>query len=202
MRRPALERLRDLIHSGGVERLYVHLPDRLARKFALQAVLLEEFLSPLQSVRFSGKLLTSGRAQCLSASLWSARGNTVAVNIVAPVLNAFRRHCGRHGLSPYCGQARATVLNAFRRHCGRHSIFANATASAAECSTPFGVTVVGTLLVKGMYDEKCMCSTPFGVTVVGTPPSLMGGNTGVGAQRLSASLWSAPLGYPVRSCGC
>jgi site-specific DNA recombinase len=43
LHRPALERLRDLIHAGGVERLYVHAPDRLARKFVHQAVLLEEF---------------------------------------------------------------------------------------------------------------------------------------------------------------
>lgn len=43
MQRPALERLRDLIHVGGVDRLYVHSPDRLARKFIHQAVLLEEF---------------------------------------------------------------------------------------------------------------------------------------------------------------
>ena len=43
LQRPALERLRDLIHAGGVERLYVHSPDRLARKFVLQVVLLEEF---------------------------------------------------------------------------------------------------------------------------------------------------------------
>ena len=27
--RPALERLRDLVHCGGVDRLYVHSPDRL-----------------------------------------------------------------------------------------------------------------------------------------------------------------------------
>jgi site-specific DNA recombinase len=32
--RPGLERLRDLIAAGGVERLYVHSPDRLARKYA------------------------------------------------------------------------------------------------------------------------------------------------------------------------
>ena len=43
LQRPGLERLRDLIHAGGVERLYVHSPDRLARKFVHQAVLLEEF---------------------------------------------------------------------------------------------------------------------------------------------------------------
>ena len=41
--RPALERLRDLIHCGGVDRLYVHSPDRLARNYVHQMVLLEEF---------------------------------------------------------------------------------------------------------------------------------------------------------------
>src|SRR6516162_3282519 len=41
--RPALERLRDLAYAGGLDRLYVHSPDRLARKYAHQAVLLEEF---------------------------------------------------------------------------------------------------------------------------------------------------------------
>lgn len=32
--RPSLERLRDLAAAGGVDRLYVHSPDRLARKYA------------------------------------------------------------------------------------------------------------------------------------------------------------------------
>ena len=41
--RPALERLRDLAWSGGLDRLYVHSPDRLARKYAHQMLLLEEF---------------------------------------------------------------------------------------------------------------------------------------------------------------
>jgi site-specific DNA recombinase len=41
--RPALERLRDLIHCGGLDRLYVHSPDRLSRNYAYQFVLLEEF---------------------------------------------------------------------------------------------------------------------------------------------------------------
>jgi site-specific DNA recombinase len=43
MLRPALERLRDLAYSGVIDRLYVHAPDRLARKYAYQVVLLEEF---------------------------------------------------------------------------------------------------------------------------------------------------------------
>src|SRR3954462_10755025 len=32
--RPALERLRDLAAAGGVDRVYVHSPDRLARRYA------------------------------------------------------------------------------------------------------------------------------------------------------------------------
>ncbi len=40
--RPALERLRDLAHSGGLDRLYVHSPDRLARKYVYQMLLLDE----------------------------------------------------------------------------------------------------------------------------------------------------------------
>jgi site-specific DNA recombinase len=41
--RPALERLRDLAAAGGLDRLYVHSPDRLARKYAYQVVLMDEF---------------------------------------------------------------------------------------------------------------------------------------------------------------
>jgi site-specific DNA recombinase len=41
--RPALERLRDLVAVAGVDILYVHAPDRLARSYAHQALLLEEF---------------------------------------------------------------------------------------------------------------------------------------------------------------
>ena len=40
--RPALERLRDLAYAGGCDRLYVHSPDRLARHYAYQILLLEE----------------------------------------------------------------------------------------------------------------------------------------------------------------
>jgi site-specific DNA recombinase len=41
--RPALERLRDLVAMGAVDVVYVHAPDRLARSYAHQAVLVEEF---------------------------------------------------------------------------------------------------------------------------------------------------------------
>ncbi len=41
--RPALEQLRDVAYAGGIDRLYVHSPDRLARKYAYQVLLIEEF---------------------------------------------------------------------------------------------------------------------------------------------------------------
>ena len=41
--RPALERLRDVMAAGSVDRLYVHSPDRLARKYAYQVLLVDEF---------------------------------------------------------------------------------------------------------------------------------------------------------------
>src|SRR4051812_36599085 len=40
--RPALERLRDLAAAGGLDRVYVHSPDRLARHYAYQVLLVDE----------------------------------------------------------------------------------------------------------------------------------------------------------------
>jgi site-specific DNA recombinase len=41
--RPALERLRDAVAGGHVERIYVHAPNRLARRYAHQVLLIDEF---------------------------------------------------------------------------------------------------------------------------------------------------------------
>jgi site-specific DNA recombinase len=42
LNRPALERLRDAAYVGQFQRLYVHSPDRLARKYAYQVLLVDE----------------------------------------------------------------------------------------------------------------------------------------------------------------
>ena len=42
LNRPALERLRDAAYLGEFQRLYVHSPDRLARKYAYQVLLVDE----------------------------------------------------------------------------------------------------------------------------------------------------------------
>src|ERR1700759_4469661 len=41
--RPALERLRDAMAAGSIDRVYVHSPDRLARRYAYQVLLIDEF---------------------------------------------------------------------------------------------------------------------------------------------------------------
>ncbi len=42
LNRPALERLRDAAYVGGFQKLYVHSPDRLARKYAYQVLIVDE----------------------------------------------------------------------------------------------------------------------------------------------------------------
>ena len=42
LQRPALEKLRDAVAAGSVDRVYVHAPDRLARRYAHQVVLIDE----------------------------------------------------------------------------------------------------------------------------------------------------------------
>jgi len=55
--RPALERLRDVIAAGAIDRLYVHSPDRLARKYAYQVLLVEEFRRAGVEVMFLNRAL-------------------------------------------------------------------------------------------------------------------------------------------------
>jgi site-specific DNA recombinase len=50
--RPALEQLRDVIAAGGIDQLFVLCPDRLARNYAYQVLILEEFLRAGVEVTF------------------------------------------------------------------------------------------------------------------------------------------------------
>lgn len=55
--RPALERLRDVAAAGGIDRLYVHSPDRFARNYAYQVLLLEELMQQGVEVIFLNRPL-------------------------------------------------------------------------------------------------------------------------------------------------
>lgn len=41
--RPALEKLRDQVAAGTIDKIYIHSPDRLSRKYTYQMILIEEF---------------------------------------------------------------------------------------------------------------------------------------------------------------
>ena len=57
--RPGLNPLRELIARGGIDRLYVQSPDRLARTCAQQALLLNEFQAAGIEVVFGDRFHTA-----------------------------------------------------------------------------------------------------------------------------------------------
>src|SRR3954465_10517123 len=59
--RPALERLRDAAAAGRIGQLYVLAPDRLARRHAHQALLMEEFRRAGVEVTFLNRPIGAGR---------------------------------------------------------------------------------------------------------------------------------------------
>jgi site-specific DNA recombinase len=61
--RPALERLRDVAAAGGMDRLYVHCPDRFARTYAYQVLLLEELTQRGVEVIFLNRPLGQTRSR-------------------------------------------------------------------------------------------------------------------------------------------
>ena len=100
--RPALERLRDLVAGVGVDVVLCYSPDRLARKFAYQALLIEEFSrcgtrvefvkgprgdSPedVLLVQFQGMFAEYEKAQILERSRRGKqhRARTGSVNVLA-----------------------------------------------------------------------------------------------------------------------
>jgi site-specific DNA recombinase len=60
LRRPGLERLRDLAVEGRFEVILCHAPDRLARRYAYQVLLLEEFQRAGVEVMFAKEPERSG----------------------------------------------------------------------------------------------------------------------------------------------
>ncbi len=114
------------------------------------------------------------------------------------VLNALRHHCGRHrtqaarkkdreraqrlaaslrsalGTGSGCSTG-SGVLNALRHHCGRHTYMLGDEARVNACSTPCGITAVGTQHDGVITADHLQCSTPCGITAVGTrQPCLIG----------------------------
>ncbi len=108
--RPALESLRDEAASGQIENVIILSPDRLSRKYAHQALLIEElsrqgvnviFIKSVQGtspeeqllVQFQGMIAEYERAQIMERSrrgkLYKARNGDVSVLSGAPYVITF-----------------------------------------------------------------------------------------------------------------
>jgi site-specific DNA recombinase len=100
--RPALERLRDVIAAGSVDRLYVHAPDRLARTYAYQVLLVDEFRRAGVEVIF----LTRALGQSPDDALWLQVQGMMAEYERA---TSMERH--RRGKRPAAQSGAVTVLS-------------------------------------------------------------------------------------------
>jgi site-specific DNA recombinase len=96
LERPALERLRDQIALGAVDRLYLLDPDRLSRKYAYQVILVEEFQQHGVEVVFLNRPL----GQTPEESLFLQLQGMIAEYERAKILERTRRgrrHAARRG---------------------------------------------------------------------------------------------------------
>ena len=136
--RPGLERLRDLVASVGVDVVLCYSPDRLARKFAYQALLVEEFArvgtrvefvrgprgdSPEDAllVQFQGMFAEYEKAQLMEryrrGKTYRARTGSVNVLGGAPLGYRYLRKTPEHGACYEIVETEAAVVGElFRRY--------------------------------------------------------------------------------------
>ena len=94
--RPALERLRDVAAAGGIDRLYMHCPDRFARNYADQVLLVEELAHTGVQVLFLNRPL----GQTPEDQLWLQVQGVIAEYERAKFLERSRRgkrHAAQEG---------------------------------------------------------------------------------------------------------
>ena len=101
--RPALERLRDRIAERAIDIVYVHNPDRLARRYAYQVLLLEEFAARGASIVFLNGPSTNTPEDALSVQVQGMIAEYERAKI-AERCRRGKRHMARGGaLNPMSG---------------------------------------------------------------------------------------------------
>ena len=95
--RPALERLRDAVAAGSIARLYVLAPDRLARRYAHQALLMEEFRRGGTEVVFLNRAISSTAEDDLLLQMQGVIAEYERAKILERSRRG-RRHAARSGL--------------------------------------------------------------------------------------------------------
>jgi site-specific DNA recombinase len=156
--RPALERLRDLVAALGVDVVLVYAPDRLARKFAYQALLIEEFTRAGTRVEFvngprgdspedqllvqvQGMFAEYEKAQLMEryrrGKTYRAKSGSINVLSGAPFGYAFTRKTPEHGARYEIVEHEATIVaELFRRYCDDGASIADLTRWLTDSGTP------------------------------------------------------------------
>jgi DNA invertase Pin-like site-specific DNA recombinase len=156
--RPALERLRDVVAGVGVDVVLCYSPDRLARKFAYQALLIEEFTragtrvefvkgprgdSPEDQllVQFQGMFAEYEKAQILERYRRGKahRARTGSVNVLggAPFGYRYVRKSEHAGASYHVvAHEAALVAELFRRYADENASLAELTRWLTEQGVP------------------------------------------------------------------
>jgi len=195
--RPALERLRDAVAAGHVDRLYVHSPDRLARRYAYQVLLIDEFrragvevvflnrsigISPEDDLllQVQGMVAEYERAKILERSRrgkrHAARQGEVSVLSGAPY---GYRYFGRHtsdGVARYDVQEdEARIVRQIFQWVGRERVSIGAVCRrlrAQGCPTRSGKLAWDRSTVAGILKNPAYAGTAaFGKTRVGQLPA-------------------------------
>jgi site-specific DNA recombinase len=96
LQRPALEKLRDAVASGEVERIYVHAPDRLARRHAHQVLLIEEFRRSGAEIVFLNRAISCTAEDELLLQVQGIIAEYERTKILERVRRG-RRHAARSG---------------------------------------------------------------------------------------------------------
>jgi site-specific DNA recombinase len=102
--RPALERLRDAAAAGVIDRLYVHSPDRLARRYAYQVLLIEEFRRSGVEVVFLNRPIGASAEDDLLLQVQGMIAEYERAKILERSRRG-RRHAARAGLVSALGTA-------------------------------------------------------------------------------------------------
>lgn len=150
--RPALERLRDAIAAGELDRVYVLAPDRLARRYAYQVLLVEEFRRAGVEVVFlncaiggsaeddlllqvQGMIAEYERARILERSRRGRRH--AALSGAVSALCAMPTVTATSVAAPLAGWVGSTWWRRKRAWCAKSSI--GSASSGSACATPVAV---------------------------------------------------------------
>lgn len=102
--RPALARLRDLVAAGAVDRLYIHAPDRFARKYAYQGLLVDAFHRAGVAVVFLNRALGRSPEDALLLQVQGRMAESERAKILERQRRG-KRHAARAGQGHVLGGA-------------------------------------------------------------------------------------------------